>query len=347
MTDVDIRIEGRTGCITLNRPEALNALTWEMCRQIDAALVDWATRDDVQLVMIDATGEKAFCAGGDLGEMYRTGTARDFGYGRRFWADEYRMNRRLSRYGKPVVSFLQGHVLGGGVGVGCHGSHRIVCETSRIAMPECAVGLVPDVGGSYLLAKAPGHLGAYLGTTGARMNGPDAIFAGFADVYVPAQNWPDLKSALIRNGDPSTIDAAAHPAPPSPLAADAPRIDHHFGAGDFTAILHALRGERSEENAATLMAFDRNAPLAMAAAVEIQRRLRTETPTIERALDLEARFTFRSMEQGDFLEGIRAAIIDKDRSPKWSHRLGEVTEAEVSRILAPLGQDAPELEETS
>jgi len=347
MTDIHIRIDGCAGRITLNRPAALNALTWEMCRRIDAALIDWADAPQVRLLMIDAVGERAFCAGGDLTEMYRTGMAGDFDYGRRFWADEYRMNRRLFQFPKPVVSFLQGHVLGGGVGVGCHGSHRIVCDTSRIAMPECGVGLVPDVGGSYHLGQAPGRLGEYLGTTGARMDAADAIHAGFADYYIPLDDWPELTRALCAAGGPGLIDAAARPPPPSRLAQDQARIDDHFDGETLDDILRSLQAKPGEDTAAILDTLGRNAPLAMAATVQIVHRIRGPGATIERALDLESRFTFRSMEQGDFLEGIRAAIIDKDRRPAWAHRLGEVDPMQVARMLMPLGDGALTLEETT
>ena len=154
MSDIDIRVHGRVGRITLNRPKALNALTWEMCRAIERALDAWAADDAVAMLLIEGEGEKAFCAGGDLAEMYASGRRGDWSYGRRFWTDEYRMNLKLFRFPKPVASFLQGFTMGGGVGVGCHGSHRIVGETSKIAMPECGIGLVPDVGGSLILACA-------------------------------------------------------------------------------------------------------------------------------------------------------------------------------------------------
>ena len=208
------------------------------------------------------------------------------------------------------------------------------------------MGLVPDVRGSYLLGRAPGRLGEFLGTTGARMKAGDAIHAGFADYFIPFDDWPALKEALFRQGDPALVDEAATPAPASALARDQPRIDHHFAGETFGDILRALRAEHSEENAADLMAIDRNSPLAMACAVQIVHRLRGPGATIERALDLEARFTFRSMEHGDFLEGIRALIIDKDKSPKWKHGLGGVSQTDVARMLMPLGADAPTLEET-
>ena len=153
--DILIRRQGRAGRITLNRPKALNALTYGMCLEIDRALRAWADDPEVACVVIDAVGERAFCAGGDIQVMYETGTAGDYAYGRRFWADEYRMNAQIAEYPKPYIALMQGFTMGGGVGVACHGSHRIVGRSSRIAMPECAIGLVPDVGGSALLARAP------------------------------------------------------------------------------------------------------------------------------------------------------------------------------------------------
>lgn len=339
--DIDIRIEGRAGRITLNRPKALNAVTYEMCLAIDAALIAWAEEDAVDLVMIDAMGERAFSAGGDIQEMYDTGTAGDFDYGRRFWADEYRMNARMFAFPKPVVTFLQGFTMGGGVGVGCHGSHRIVCDSSQIAMPECGIGLVPDVGGSLLLSRAPGRLGEYLGVTAARMGPGDAIHAGFADYYVPEADWPALKAEVL-SGDWEAVDRAAQPAPQSPLAAQQGAIDRLFGGETLRDVLVDL-AHAPEEMAADVAAarkmMGRNSPLAMACAIELVHRARVRDDIIH-ALRNEYRFTARSMEHGDFLEGIRAAIIDKDRSPRWRHGAPEdVTLVEVARMLQPLGAD--------
>ncbi|MEX0310610.1 MAG: enoyl-CoA hydratase/isomerase family protein, partial [Tateyamaria sp.] len=176
MTDISIRITGHAGRITLQRPEALNAMTYEMCLAIEAAMDAWATDDAVKVVVLDAEGDRAFCSGGDIAELYETGTKGDYAYGQTFWADEYRLNHKIFHYPKPVVSFLQGFTMGGGVGIGCHGSHRVVGDSSQIAMPECGIGLIPDVGGSLMLALAPGRLGEYLGTTAARMNASDAIY---------------------------------------------------------------------------------------------------------------------------------------------------------------------------
>jgi enoyl-CoA hydratase len=334
--DIHIRTEGHAGRITLNRPDALNAVTYEMCMAIDAALDLWAADDAVALVLIDAVGERAFCAGGDIQEMYDTGTAGDFDYGRRFWADEYRMNAKMFRFPKPVVTFLQGFTMGGGVGVGCHGSHRIVGESSKIAMPECGIGLVPDVGGSLLLARAPGRLGEYLGTTAARMDAADAIYAGFADFFVPEAEWDALKAELIQSGDWDAVDRAKQPPSDSGLQAMQREIDAHFGGETLRDILAVLQTSSADIAARALDLMARNAPLSMACAVELIHRARA-ADDIGRALTHEYRFTARSMEQGDFLEGIRAAIIDKDRNPKWAHaQMTDVAQVEVSRMLMPL-----------
>lgn len=343
--DILIRKDGKVGRITLNRPGALNALTYEMCRAIDAALIAWADMPEIAMVVIDATGEKAFCAGGDIAEMYVSGMRGDFQYGQRFWRDEYRMNARLFEFPKPVASFLQGFVMGGGVGVGCHGSHRVVGESSRIAMPEVGIGLVPDVGGSLLLARAPGRLGEYLGVTGSRMAAGDAIHAGFADYFIPEEKWPEVISALAESGDWQEIDKAATPAPESALAGAQSEVDALFGGetlGDVVRALEVAAGE-SAFAADALKTIRRNAPLSMAATVEIIHRLRGGGAEIRRALELEYRFTSRSMEQADFLEGIRAAIIDKDRSPKWRHSLEDLPAMAVTNILLPLSADEASL----
>ena len=196
MTDIRIRKEGRAGRITLDRPQALNALTHAMALGIDAALDAWRDDPEVAVSLIDATGARAFCAGGDLQEIYAAGRRGDFDYPRRFWAEEYRMNATIARYPKPYVALMQGYVMGGGVGVASHGSHRVVGDTSRIAMPECGIGLIPDVGGTLLLAQAPGRLGEYLGLSGHRMGPGEAIAAGFADHYVPEADWPALAERL-------------------------------------------------------------------------------------------------------------------------------------------------------
>jgi len=343
MGDVHIRTEGRAGRITLTRPGALNALSHDMVRAIDAALLGWVQDPAVALVLIDAEGERAFCAGGDIAEMHSTGMAGDFAYGRRFWRDEYRMNARLATYPKPVVSLMQGFVMGGGVGLGCHVAHRVVGETSRIAMPECGIGLIPDVGGTFLLGRAPLGLGRYLGLTGARMGPGDALLAGFADHFIAQADWPALTAALIASGDPSALTEASRPAPDSPLGRDAPAIGWAFAAPDLPAIAARLTACTGDWVAPAQKALTRNSPLSMAATLAL---LTPPPADIRAALTQEYRATHRAMAHGDFLEGIRAAIIDRDNAPRWRHPGPEaVTPQEVAALIAPLGAEELEFEE--
>lgn len=337
--DIHIRKLGRAGRITLDRPKALNALTYEMCLAIEAALDGWRDDPEVALIVIDAEGERAFCAGGDIQELYDTAKAGDFAYGRRFWADEYRMNAKLAEYPKPVVALMQGFTMGGGVGVGCHASHRVVCESSQVAMPEVGIGLVPDVGGSLLLGRAPGNVGEYLGTTAARMGPADAIFAGFADHFIAQEHWLDLIAALEETGDAGQVAPLATTPPEGALAGQQREIDALF-RDDRAGIVAALSAGDSDFARATLKAIRRNSPLSVACAIEIIRRARA-AGTIRAALALEYRFTWRAAEHGDFVEGIRAAIIDKDRKPRWRHdALEDVSDADVARMLADLGPNA-------
>ncbi|MEO0831496.1 MAG: enoyl-CoA hydratase/isomerase family protein, partial [Pseudomonadota bacterium] len=238
-----------------------------------------------------------------------------------------------------LATFLQGFTMGGGVGVGCHGSHRIVGESSRIAMPECGIGLAPDVGGTLLLARAPGRLGEYLSTTGHRMGPGDAIHAGFADYYVPEDAWPALIERLEQTGDWTEIDAAAETAPPSALAETQVQIDATFAGETLRDIAAALRAEASPWAQATLKAMDRNAPRAMAGAVELVHRARA-SDTLEAALTQEYRFNHRIAAQGDFQEGIRALIVDKDKSPSWgTDAIDSTSLAEIAGLLLPLGAE--------
>lgn len=336
MSDVEIRIEGAAGRITLNRPDALNAITYAMLGRIETALETWREDDRVRLVVIDAAGDRAFCAGGDIADMYTTARAGDFAYGRRFWADEYRLNAKVAEYPKPYVAFMHGYTMGGGVGVSCHGSHRIVGDSSRISMPECGIGLVPDVGGSWLLARAPGRIGDYLGTTGARMGPGDAIFAGFADTYIPEARWPALIAEIARSGSLAPLAAAAAPVPEARLAADREVIDACFASGSLAEIARALEAAEGDFAARARSALAGVSPLAAAVTIALIDRVRAARD-VRAALELEYRATWRAAEEGDFIEGIRAAIIDKDRAPNWSIAdLDAVPEARVAAMLAPI-----------
>jgi len=345
MSEAIIRTEGHAGRITLNRPEALNALTWEMIRSIDAALIDWADDPAISLIIIDGAGDRAFCAGGDIAQMYATGMAGNYDYGRQFWQDEYRLNARIADYPKPIITFLHGFTMGGGVGIGCHASHRIVDETAQIALPECSIGLIPDVGSTLLLALAPGRLGEYLAITGDRMGPGDARYCGFADHFIPRADWPGLISTLCDTGTTGAI--CGTPALPGPLAQAQPLIDSTFSGERFADIIRAIPTNPPVFLRKAMDKITRNAPLAMSVTVEFIHRVRMR-PTIGHALDLEYRFTSRSLAQGDFLEGIRAALIDRDKSPRWKHEHWDsVPGRDILAMTLPLGADALQLEQTS
>ncbi|RJL06377.1 enoyl-CoA hydratase/isomerase family protein [Paracoccus aestuarii] len=324
MDDLTIRIIGQAGRITFTRPKALNALSHDMALALHRALEDWRDDPSVALVIIDAEGDRAFCAGGDIAAVYHAGQAGDHGVGRRFFRDEYRMNAAIADYPKPVAAFMQGFVMGGGVGVGGHASHRIVGDTTRIAMPESGIGLIPDVGGSWLLGRAPGRIGEYLALTGARMGPGDAIHAGFADLYLPEAEWPTLIAQLEAGGD--IADLRGHPVPASPLA----RADlQAWGGRDLAEIRAALNDDDA------IKALDRNSPLSMAAGLALIRAARGDD-RVQDSLAREYRFTARATERADFLEGVRAQIIDKDRQPRWQ---APADADAVAAMLAPLGPD--------
>ena len=338
--DILIRVEGKAGRITLARPEVLNALTWDMVRAIEAALTGWRDDPSVDLVIIDAQGDRAFCAGGDIEELYASGKAGDYEFGRNFWRDEYRLNALIANYEKPYVALLQGFTMGGGVGIGCHGVFRVVCESSRIAMPECQIGLVPDVGGSFLLGHAPGRLGEYLGLTGIRMNAGDAIHAGFADTFVPQASWPELIAELCETGDPDVVDSYADDPPVSGLEEIGKEIDKVFKPSSLLTCIAALEASDAPWAVEASKMIRRACPLSVACAFDIIKRGRA-FKQIERALELEYRFTSRSISDGEFLEGIRAQVIDKDRNPQWEiARIEDVTAENVSLMLAPVVQPA-------
>ena len=327
MDDLDIRKTGRAGRITFTRPQALNALSHDMALAIRAALAGWRDDPEVALVVIDAQGDRAFCAGGDIAAVYQAGRAGDHRVGRDFFRDEYRMNAAIADYPKPIVALMQGFVMGGGVGVGGHASHRIVGDSTRIAMPESGIGLIPDVGGTWILSRAPGRIGEYLALTGARIGPGDAIHAGFADTYLPESEWPALIARLEETGDPGVI--AGRTPPPATLAG---RDLSAFGGETVADIAAALEAGSDAES---LAAIRRNSPLSMAAGLVLVRAARDDW-RMQESLAREYRYTARATERTDFIEGVRAQIIDKDRNPQWA---ADASPAHVAAVLAPLGDN--------
>jgi enoyl-CoA hydratase/carnithine racemase len=333
MDDILIRKDRRAGRITLDRPQALNALSQDMVNEVTAAMRQWRDDPAVELVILDAAGPRAFCAGGDIGALYSAGRQGDHHVARAFFRDEYRMNACIAEFPKPVVAFMQGYVMGGGVGLAGHASHRIVCDTSRIAMPEVGIGLIPDVGGTWLLGRAPGRCGEYLGLTGAQMEPGDALFAGFADHYLAEAEWPGLIDELAASGDASLVAGT----PPPEASLDRLDLAAFAGAG-----VDEIMGELERTGqAAILDRMRQNSPLSMAATLVLIRAARSDD-RMRQSLAREFRFSARATERSDFLEGVRAQVIDKDRRPVW--RAGHGPE-EVAAILAPLGDEELMIEE--
>ena len=325
-TDIFIRKSGYIGHITLNRPDVLNSLTYSMILAIEKSLSEWETDESIALVIIDAKGDRAFCAGGDIQILYENGFKKNFAYGQKFWADEYRLNEKIANYKKPFVAFMQGFTMGGGVGVSCHGSHRIVGETSKIAMPECSIGLVPDVGGSFLLAKLPGNIGTFLGTTGKRMSASDAIYCGFADYFVPEKKWEGLKEKLVTTGNVDWIKKFQESTQTSEIEKSYSQISEAMVDISPKNIESRLKHPFFEKD---LSALSFTSPISVAYTIMMLKMEKVQN-NISDALDAEYSFTARSQEFGDFQEGIRAAVIDKDRNPIWKRKsLTEVSEEDL------------------
>jgi enoyl-CoA hydratase len=336
--EVLIRREGRAGRLTMNRPQALNALTLGMVRKIAEALTAWKDDPAVKLVLLDGAGGKALCAGGDVRSLYDSRT-QGSGLARAFWSEEYPVNAMIGRYPKPYVAIQDGIVMGGGIGLSGHARHRIVTESSRLAMPETGIGLIPDVGGTWLLAHAPGETGVYLGLTGEAMRAADAIYARFADVLVPSAGIAALIDRLIdAKGGPvdAAIAALAQDPGPAPLAARRADIDRAFAGASVEAIDEGLSGLPSDWAQKTRATLAQKSPKSLKLTLAAIRNAR-QLGSLEAALNVEYRLCVRLFEDGEFPEGVRALIVDKDRKPKWSPpRLPDVTSQLVASYLAPL-----------
>lgn len=333
-----LHVEGRAAHVTLNRPRALNALTHDMVRRIDTALTSWEHDDAVETVVLSGAGARGLCAGGDIRAIYDDVTAGDGTATAAFWRDEYRLNARIARYPKPYVALMDGLVMGGGVGVSAHAGTRVVTERSRVAMPETGIGFVPDVGGTYLLALAQGELGTHLALTGAQIGPGDALLCGIADHYVPSAGLPAFVRELADSPVREVLARHVQAAPGGELAAARSWIDACYAADTVEEIVDRLcaRDEpAAREAAATLLA---KSPTALKVTLRALRRARGLGP-LERVLDEEYRVSCAALAHPDLAEGIRAQVIDKDRNPKWSPGTSaEVTDADVDRFFAPLGE---------
>lgn len=333
-----LRTEGRAAYLTLNRPKVLNALTHAMVRRIDVALTAWEHDPAVETVVLTGAGERGLCAGGDIRAIHDDARNGDGTASAAFWRDEYRLNARIAHYPKPYVAVMDGIVMGGGVGVSAHGSVRIVTERSKIAMPETGIGFVPDVGGTYLLALAPGELGTHLALTGSPAGAGDALLCGLADLYVPSDSLPGLLAALAHAPVRQVLGQYARQEPSGELAAARPWIDACYAADTVEEIIDRLLehgGSAAKETAETLLT---RSPTSLKVTLAALRRARRLGP-LENVLDQEYRVSCAALTAPDLVEGIRAQVIDKDRSPRWTPpTLAEVTDADVERFFTPLGK---------
>ncbi|PBC49406.1 enoyl-CoA hydratase/isomerase family protein [Rhodococcus sp. ACPA1] len=334
--EVLITTSGGLGRIVLNRPRAINALNHAMVRQIAAALAGWSGDDAVRAVVITGAGERGLCAGGDIVSIYHD--AKDGGTGsREFWREEYILNAAIANYGKPYVAIMDGIVMGGGVGVSAHGSVRIVTERSMIGMPETGIGFVPDVGGTYLLARTPGELGTHIALTTARLSAGDAIACGFADHFIPSGKIEQFIDALSTTSVQEALGAFTEPAPASELLAQQDWIDAAYSADSVADIVARLRGSGVPEAEKAAEQVRSKSPTACAVTLKSLRRAR-QACSLEEVLDDEFRVSVACLRSPDLVEGIRAQVVDKDRNPHWSPAtIDEVDPARVDAFFAPLG----------
>lgn len=328
--------DGHAAHVVLNRPRAINALTHEMVGIIAAALEEWRGDDAVRTVVLTGAGERGLCAGGDIVALWRD--AKEGGTeAAAFWADEYRLNALIASYPKAYVAIMDGIVLGGGIGLSAHAPQRVVTERSRIGMPETGIGFLPDVGGTYLLSHAPGETGTHLGLTAGSVGAGDAIAIGLADHYVPSERLPALLDALATQDADEALAAFEQPAPASPLAAARSWLDTAYAGDDATAIVARLRALGDEEATRAAEAIEAKSPTSVRVTLRALREA-AGMDRLEPALDLEYRLALRFHASHDFVEGVRAQVVDKDRNPRWSPaRLAEVSEADVAAYFAPAG----------
>lgn len=336
--EVIVRRDGSIGRITLNRPKALNALTEDMCAAMLTQLRAWAADRAIHAVVIDAVPGKAFCAGGDVRAIYDAGRRAD-GSVMSFFRTEYRMNAAIRRFPKPYIALIDGFAFGGGCGVSMHGSHRVVSENAVLAMPETLIGLFPDIGATTFLNRLPGEIGMYLALTGSRINAPDAIYSGLATHFVAAQTHAALRQRLVQGEMPDTVlaDLSAPPSGVADLARHRDAIDRAFAASSVEDILERLdlEGDWGSQTAALLRS---RSPTSLKVTFRQMREgAELDFASCQR---VEFRIMARMMDGHDFYEGVRAALIDKDQSPRWvPPNLDMVSESEIERFFAPLGDE--------
>lgn len=335
-SEVIFETRGKSGVITLNRPEALNALTLNMVRLIKPVLAQWAQDDGIENIVIEGAGEKGFCAGGDIRALHdwgKSGAPEATG----FYREEYQLNHMIKHFPKPYIALIDGITMGGGVGVSVHGRYRVASPRTLFAMPESGIGLLPDVGGTYFLPRLAGETGAWLVLTGARLKAGDAFAAGVATHYMASEALENLKADLAEGGDVEAILDAHHQAPDGVTLPDQQRdIDRLFQGQSVLEILAALDADASEWAQKQAKAVRSKSPTS--AAVALRQMREGIHADFDDCLRIEMRAVTRIMALGDFYEGVRATIIEKDGAPVWSPATHEaVTRQQIDDIFAPLG----------
>jgi len=329
---------GAAGVITLNRPQALNALTLTMVRRIAAALDAWENNPGVTRIVLRGAGDKAFCAGGDIRRLYDLGRAGDHAAQLTFWREEYQLNARIRSYPKPIVALIDGIVMGGGVGVSVNASRRVAGDRFAFAMPEVGIGFFPDVGGTFFLPRLGHRAGVYFALTGLRANAGDAVAFGLAQTFVPSAAFVDLSDALTGDAPvEATLRRFAAPPPPSALMREAERLEACFSLASREEILAALS---DAERMGSAFAGPAGAAIASKSptseAIALRQMAVGPSVDFDEALRIEYRIVSRVCRGRDFYEGVRAVIIDKDNRPQWSPA---PSKAEVDAFFEPLGND--------
>lgn len=313
-TCVILERRGRAGIIRLDRPRAINALTHAMVIEVARALDRWRDDPAVETVVVTGSGDRGLCAGGDVVGLHRAVSTGDIAAAADFWRDEYRMNADIGSYPKPVVALQDGLVLGGGIGISAHASHRVVTERSRLGFPEVTIGFVPDVGASWLLSRAPGAVGTRLALTAETVGAADAIHVGFSDAFVPSERIGALLRALETEHPSVAIALLGGDPGPSDLLSQAGVIDAIFAADSVPEILAGLDAHGWSDIAHEIR---RKSPLALCVARESLARA-SAAGSLEEALISEFRVSLHALQAPDFAEGVRAQLIDKDRRPRWN-----------------------------
>ena len=335
--DVLITREGAAGILSLNRPAALHALTLDMCHELSAGLSEWLSDAAAETVIIDHAEGRGFCAGGDIAFLRNSALNDDGASGRAFFHDEYQLNHQIFTYPKPVVAFMDGITMGGGVGISQPAKFRVATENTRLAMPETGIGLFPDVGGGWYLSRLPGRIGQFLALTGARLDGAECLWAGLATHYLPASALPEAKARIAAGSEPGGVLAAlAVTPPPARIEANAGLIAKHFASDHYEDILASLDAEASDWAAKELATLRTKSPQTCKVAL---RQLHDSLSCADFAdnMVMEYRIASRALTLPDFAEGVRAVIVDKDHAPKWNPAAPEgVTDAQIDAIFAPL-----------